>query len=393
MPDFGLLLLLLAAIACGWWLGRKDWRKKRLVEVANRLQQEYFLGLNYLLTERTDEAIETFIKALEVNSDTVETHLALAELFRRRGEVARAVQVHQTLLARPDLSASHSQQIQLGLAKDYLYSGLLDRAENLLKEVLQQPGRFKREALQLLMGVYQQERDWQNALFTGQQLLNLMPQDERVRRHLSHYACELAEQALQGSQRASARQYLQQALQLDKSCARAWLLLARLDFNEGNPRSALKQLRQFRQHGEEMLSEAVELLSQIYLSQDQEKALLKHLQEWQQQTPSTTIMLAIAQLMQRRQGDFPAGFYVTEQLKHRPTIKGMLFLIDLHLVYANSQTKESLQVLRTMMAQLQASRAIYQCRQCGFQGRQLHWQCPKCKEWGSVKPIRGVEGD
>ena len=137
MDNWLLYVLILAAIAIGWWLGRRE-RKHQAANEHQKLSRNYFQGLNYLLNEQPDRAISTFIQALEVNSDTIETHLALGSLLRRRGEVDKAVSVHQNLLARPQLNRETSHYVQLELARDYLLAGLLDRAEKLLLDLIEE---------------------------------------------------------------------------------------------------------------------------------------------------------------------------------------------------------------------------------------------------------------
>src|SRR5690554_1263222 len=157
------------------------------------IDKQYFIGLNYLLNEQPDEAIDTFIRALEVNPETVETHIAIGKLFCQRGDVERAIKVHQNLLARPSLSALQAARVQLELARDYLAVGLHQRAERLLDELVESSSTLRAEALTELVRVYERERDWEKAVEVGARLVG-----ERAgfAVSLAHYHCELAREAL-----------------------------------------------------------------------------------------------------------------------------------------------------------------------------------------------------
>ncbi|ELT98909.1 hypothetical protein CAPTEDRAFT_129339, partial [Capitella teleta] len=162
MPDIALLGLILAAIVIGYFLGWRDQRKRR-GDDPGRLSKDYFVGLNYLINEQTDEAIDVFIKALDSNNDTVDTYLALGSLFSKRGEVEKSIRVHQDLLARPSLTSIQSFQVQLALAQNYSSAGLLDRAESILIDLSRQNHDLRDQALQQLLRVYEQEREWDKA--------------------------------------------------------------------------------------------------------------------------------------------------------------------------------------------------------------------------------------
>ena len=194
MSDVLLLALLVAAIAIGWFLGRWESGRFRSRPQPPRgsLPRDYFVGLNYLLNEQPDRAIETFTQALEVNSDTVETHIALGNLYRSRGEADRAVRIHQNLLARPALTPSQSGQVQLELSRDFLNLGLLDRAERLLLALQKShvDDSQKLAAKRLLVDLFEREKEWAQALETAQP--QLVRQDADIRRAAAHWHCELA---------------------------------------------------------------------------------------------------------------------------------------------------------------------------------------------------------
>jgi len=249
LSDYLLIVPLFAAVGAGWWLGRSQILNRQAAETSTAdLSREYFTGLDHLINENTEEAIESFIRALEINSDTIPAHLTLAKLFRRKGEVDRAVGIHQKLLARPDLLPADSLRIQMALARDYDALGLLDRAENLLQDIILRAvdGEARRKALLLLVKLYEKEREWQQALDTARQLQ--AADRVEIESELAHYCCERAEVVLREGDSASAEKYLRQALVYDSGCCRASLIRARMQMAQGRWRAAIKALKQVLEH-------------------------------------------------------------------------------------------------------------------------------------------------
>ncbi|RDE23006.1 lipopolysaccharide assembly protein LapB [Motiliproteus coralliicola] len=392
MADYYLLIPLVLALAIGWWLGRRERSKDRLDRYQASFGSEYFSGLNHLIDNHTDAAIESFIKALEHDSGTVPVRLALGTLFRRRGEVQRAISLHQEVLAFEDLTPLESCQARLALAQDYFSAGLQDRAESLLLEIIDSgaSGEMRDEALRLLVKLYQRESDWERALETS---LLLSRDNEDVHQQQAHYCCELAQLHLNQQQVDQSQQWLVRALKYDPGCVRALLIQARARMLQSNWKAAIRSLRKVEQQDPGFVSEAVPLLVECYQNLNQPKALRSTLEQSYQQSPATTSLLAITDLKQAEDGHYQAATYIAEQLKRRPSVKGFNRLIDLQLAYVPDQARDSLLVLRGLTGQLQQSNPVYRCRQCGFSGRELHWLCPSCRHWGSVRPIQGLEGE
>lgn len=392
MPaNYYLIIPLVVALAIGWWMGRRDWRKRQQERFREHLKEEYFSGLNHLVDDQTDEAIESFVKALEYNTETVPIRLALGTLLRRRGEIQRAIQLHQEVLASANISHREFVLGRMALAQDYLAAGLLDRAEEILLESKDAADKVDKELMvDLLIDLYQQEKEWQKALDIASEL--------RGKRHefaarLSHFCCELAQLQMNKSAWDEARQLLKQALSYDHNCVRASLLMADADMAEKQWKSAIRRLWQVQNQDPEFMSEAAVRLAECYRQLQDSSELVRQLEASMVTAPSTTSMLLIAEELAQEQGDYQAGSYITEQLKRRPSVKGFNRLIDLHLKYASPSARESLGVLRGLTGQLEQSKPKYRCNQCGFSGVVLHWQCPSCKSWGQVKPIQGLEGE
>lgn len=383
---------LFTAVAIGWWLGRRD-KRKDVIRPYTDLSAEYFTGLDYLLNEKMDEAIESFIRALEINSDTIPAHLALAKLFRRKGDVDRAIQIHQNLLARPDLSHADFMRIQMALARDYYAVGLLDRAENLLQEIIKSQGlkKTRHNALHLLIKLYEKEGEWQQALDTAAQLSN--EERKNIADELAHYCCELVEKLLQHKKYRQAEALVKQAEQYDGGQVRISFLKARMNMEQEQWKAAIKSLKQVRNQDRLFVSETIVPLRECYQQVGSSRDYMDYLRTSLAQAPSTTLMLAVAEEIKDDRGLYAAGSFITEELKRRPSVKGFNRLIDLHIEHGADSSRDSLKILRGLTGQLELSKPVYRCNSCGFSGRNLLWQCPSCKHWGTTKPIQGLEGE
>ncbi|MBU2704625.1 lipopolysaccharide assembly protein LapB [Zooshikella marina] len=392
MSESLLFGMVLTAIAVGYVLGRWD-RKKRQQRVKDRLSKEYFIGLNYLLNEQTDEAIDIFIKALEINPDSheaFETCIALGRLFCRRGEVQRAIQIHQSLLARPSLNRKQSLQVQLELARDYLSAGVLDRAESLFLEVVKSGHDLKYTALQALVEIYQQEKEWEEAINIADQLVSY--DGQRYITLLAHFCCEQAELCIRRQDYSAAKQAIKRAMKYDKCCARAYLILGRLEFEQENYKEAIKVLQQIFHQDPDFISESVPLLIECDQKAKTLFGINGYLSKCLKEYPSISVVLALAQTIREKEGDKAAGKFIAEQLVQRPSLRGLNALIDLHIANTEGKAKKNLGLLRELTERLVENKPIYRCHHCGFAGKELHWLCPSCHQWGKVKPIRGIEG-
>ena len=386
--DLSLLLVLIAAVGIGWWLGQREYRQKRNSQLG--LQADYYRGLNYLLNQQTDEALELFIHALEVNSQTVDTHLALGSLFRRRGEVDKAIQIHQNLLSGKGLDQEQVMLAELELAHDFIKAGLLDRAEELLLDIVQQPNQQTANATELLVDVYQREQDWHKALEAGSAAHVSASVD--LAQRLSHFCCELAEEALQSDQQQAGLDYLKRAKRHNADNPRVSFLRAKLSIQQENFIDAKRHLLIMAQQDEQLVPEIIQPLRLCFTQLGDIDGWRAWLNQAMTEYPSSSLLLAQAHEI-GQQNDSDAASYLTENLRQRPSLKGFNYLIDLHMQWASENAKDSLQVLKGLTVALQRSKPHYRCRQCGFAGNSMHWQCPSCHQWGSTKPIYGLEGE
>lgn len=229
MDPVWLLLLLPVAAASGWYMAIKD-RDSQQVQ-SKEIPDVFFKGLNFLLNEQPDRALSVFLKATELDSNTVEMHIALGNLFRRRGEIERATSIHQNLIARPDLDDSLRALALFELAQDYFKAGLYDRSESLFQE-LRQIDEFASQACTFLLQIYEQEKEWHSAIVIAESLNS--GNDQNMVGRLSQYCCELAEEAVSEGKLGQAEYYLESAFKYDPDCLRAIIMAGQVYADRGN---------------------------------------------------------------------------------------------------------------------------------------------------------------
>ncbi len=381
---YNLLWLLLPLAAASGWIGARLDQKRRSRQNSFDLPSAYFKGLNFLLNEQPDKAIEVFTKVLEVNSETVETHLALGNLFRRRGEVERAIRIHQNLIARPALDREQRARALLELGQDYLRAGLLDRAENLFLE-LAEIRAHSEQALKLLLRIYQQEKEWDKAIASARKLARIAGKD--MAPIVAHYYCELAEVALARSDRSAARAYVKDALATDRDCVRASMLLGDIELAGGRYREAIKAWKQIEQQDDHFLGEVAEKIADAYRRLGDEDGLYDFFRSALERHQLIGLVLTFAEVIKNREGAEPAETFIVESLRRRPSVHGLHRLIELNLTEATGANKQDLLLLQNIIEQLREQHQGYACQQCGFKGKSLHWLCPSCSHWSTIKPV------
>ncbi len=390
MVDLFVGILLFVAIVIGWLLGKTERKKSVAVEAAGGVGKEYYDGLNLLLNEKQDEAVDLLLKTLDVNGDTFETHIVMGSLYRRRGEVDRSIRIHQDLLARSDLTKAQHAAVKLELARDYLNAGVLDRSERLLKEIAEEDNLNQVRALEYLLTIYEQEREWAPCIEVAEKLIN---KGKPLQVKMAHYHCELAEQNLKMGDYVQSRRELKKALQVDKYCVRASMVLAELETEANNPKEAVKALRRVLEQDPAFVPDTLPLLLVNYEKLGNMNDLSKYLFECLEKSPAISIVIELSNLVARLEGDQAGTYVLSEYLKKRPSVKGLDRLISLRMERAGGEEKENLAILQAFTQKLIKDKPIYRCTDCGFDGKTLHWKCPTCKTWGSVRPIQGVEGE
>ncbi len=397
MSAFWLFLLVFSAIGCGWLLGRYASGAPPFAQGMAAAYRQYYRGLNFLLNERADEAIDAFIESLPVTPETFDTHLALGNLMRRKGVVEQAIQIHQNLLARPDLPPQRLQQAHLELARDFISAGLLDRAEKLLLELVQQSEELRSTARRHLVEIYQAEKEWQKAIDVAEKLLprrnpllRSPPADAALTRAIAHYHCELAQQALDRNDMRAAREQLKQGVVRDGNNARAVLQLAELELREVNYAAAVAALQKLQEQHPALLATVLPKLREVCAAAGEPQRYREVLQLLLDSGHCAGTLEAMVAEIQSSDGDSVAREFLMLQLQKRPTLRAALALSELK---QDEGSQSWWTLLEPRLRKLVFDRASFQCGHCGFAVRQLHWQCPSCKQWGTFQPVPGIDAE
>jgi Predicted N-acetylglucosaminyl transferase len=390
MPDLLVFALLFAALVIGFSLGyyqcQRGQREKRS-KGSGLPRKRYYQGLAYLLNDQPDAAIDTFISSLEVNSDTLETHLALGNLLRKRGEVARAIRVHQNLIARPSLSKPQLHFAQLELGVDYLKSGLLDRAEALFKELAD--GRdttkdVRDQALAYLIEVFQDLREWLKAIDAADRLTTrkFASSADRWREIQAQFCCELANESVAKNDLQNARRLIRNALKYDKNCVRANLLQAKIEMDDGAAAVALVLLRKIPKQNERFVSESLPLVYECYEQLDSPAQRLEHLRGLYHNKPSLVVLEYLAEATEVEEGAAAAYSLLKQELQSFSSLQAIADLLELLAPTVDSSAR--FQDLKPIIQRIANANHHYQCNNCGFVGEHIHWLCPRCKTWASI---------
>ncbi|MFN3235262.1 MAG: lipopolysaccharide assembly protein LapB [Gammaproteobacteria bacterium] len=383
--EVSLITLLLILLGFYYYLSKKS---KRSTKSYNRLHKGYLVGLNFLLNEEPDKAVDIFIKMLEVDSDTVETHLALGKLFRRRGEVDRATRIHQNLIARPNLENEYRVQALIELGQDYLSAGVLDRAERVFQEVITIDENSE-PALFALLDIYQQEKEWHKAMTIAKKINWTLGRN--MQNVVAHHHCQLAELALEKNDDDACLQHLRQAVATDKKCVRANLLLAKYYLRTGQYKTAIKHLKKIKDQTPEFLPEVIGPLSECYEKMGNESGFVEYLENCLHEYPQTPLYLFLFERLQAVRKTSVSKEMVKGHILKHPSVNGLSLYVKLFLNEVGEQTKNSLAVIQTLLEELNSQNARYRCMHCGFPSKSLNWQCPSCREWGVVKPIHSYD--
>ena len=385
-----LWLLLPVAAASGWFVARRTATRNDTNGPSNGLRSDYFKGINYLLNEQPDKAIEVFIKVLEVDSETVETHLALGNLYRRRGEVDRAIRIHQNLMARESLSGEQRNEALLELGQDYLSAGLLDRAEDLFQE-LADTDRYRVQALRQLIDIYEQEKDWEKAVLSARKLEK--ETGDQLGGVVAHYHCELADKEWQAGDLGAALKAVQKALDAHRGCVRASLLEGDVLRQKQDYERAIRAYQRVEDQNPDYLPETVERIHACFSALGRPDDMDSYLSRLMDRYGWMTATLALAEIKEKQQGANAAITFMANQLKRRTSVRGLDRLLRLEIEEADEGSAQHLHILKDVTSELLEGRPVYKCVHCGFPAKSLHWQCPSCKHWNTVLPIQGVEGE
>jgi len=368
----------------GWAAARIDIR--HLVKESRALPRSYFQGLNFLLNEQPDRAIESFVDAVKVDPQTVELHFALGSLFRRRGETERAIRMHQNLVERDDLPQDLKLQALAELGQDYLKAGLLDRAEEVFDKL--RDSSMVNEAKRNLLEIYQLEKDWGKAISIAGELPDIATQKE-----VAEYYCELANAEMIRSHPDEALDYLKTALERNRKCVRASLLQGDIAVQKDQFEEAINCWQRIEQQDPTYLALVAQRLLEAFRKLERRDEGLQLLRGYLEHYPSLDLLDVVFQLVLESEGAEAAYGLVRDELKRNPTLLGFDKLIDARLLLASPETRPDLDLAKSIVQGYTRRLARYRCDNCGFKARQFYWRCPACGGWETYSPKRTEEFD
>lgn len=388
MDPLWLLLLLPLAAASGWVTAKRE----RVRRPRRPLPEAYFKGLSFLLNEQPDKALQVFMDAVEMDGETVELHLALGNLFRRRGEIERATRIHHNLATRAGLDAELRAQALFELAQDYFKAGLFDRAENLFHELREAP-EHREPACRFLLQIYDQEKEWRDAIAVAEELARISGDD--LSEALAQYCCELAERAIADGKNARAERHLEAAFRYDPHCARAVIQSGRLASMRGNHANAIAIWRNLERLAPHALGEVVDHLANSYAALGDHAEYKKFLLDAVERNPDSRLLAALIEAVKSEEAaaDAAGGGRAGQKLlldlvRRRPSLEGLCALLKSRAAsgaVASERERRDFTVIADLLSQVVGQGAAYHCHTCGFRASALHWQCPGCKNWGTVQ--------
>jgi lipopolysaccharide biosynthesis regulator YciM len=380
----GLFLLLAAA---GWAMGRFGERDEEVAPPP--LNIDYLKGLNFLLNEQTDQALEHFLEMVRVDDKTIETHFALGSLFRRRGEVDRAIRIHQNIIARPDLAAEQRDQALYSLAKDYQHAGLLDRAEKLFAR-LSQGSRYQVQALESLCRIYEQEKEWERAIESAEKLEVLGGRSLALQ--IAHYYCELAEAAAAKSDYAAARAFVKKAQTGRPRTMRGALTRAHIARETHDSKTAVRLYHRIIDESTYLIAEALPEIVTIYERENELAELERALKSMIHSHPEMSSLVAYTAIVNDIGGIPVIDEVVRQYMLNEPTLAEF---VDLQRLSGEGDSRDEavLVKIRKALSKLAAASPRYQCQECGFSSQRLLWQCPSCRNWETQRPASRVQFD
>ena len=386
--EYWWLLALPLFFGLGWVAARIDIR--HLVSESRALPRSYFEGLNFLLNEQPDKAIESFIEVVKVDPETVELHFALGSLFRRRGEYDRAIRMHQNLAEREGLPAEQKTLALFELAQDYLKAGILDRAEDLFARL--EAGPHATEARRHLLEIFQLEKDWARAIDMATRLER--DSGESRAKDVAQYLCELAATEATHSRPEAARQRLEAALEANRKAVRASVALGDLERAAGNTDRAIEQWQRVESQNPAYVALVAQRLLEAYRAVGRLEEGLTLLAGYLERYPSLDLLDTVFQHTLEAKGAEAAYKLVRDELRRNPTLLGLDRLLEAQIVAdAHPERRRDLELIRNLVHSHTRRLARYRCEECGFKARQFHWHCPACGSWESYPPRRTEEFD
>jgi len=383
--EYWWLLVLPLFFGLGWAAARIDLRQ--LLSESRALPRSYFKGLNFLLNEQPDKAIEAFIEVVKVDPETIELHFALGSLFRRRGEVERAIRMHQNLVERPGLAAEQKLAALFELAQDYFKAGLLDRAEELFLKL--EATSYAEQALRFLLEIYEQEKEWNKAIGIAGKLEAVTGRSHQ--KEIANFCCELALNEMMHSRPDAARPHLAQALSHHRQCVRANMLLGDLEAAAKHPEAAIEAWKRIESQSPQFLALVADRIYSAYKSRGKLEEGVNLLRGYLAKYPALDLLNVVFQGMLESQGTGPAYQLARDELRRMPTLLGLDKLLEAQLLEAPLDRRRDLELVKELVNQHTRGLTMYKCDNCGFRARQYYWHCPACAGWETYSPRRTEE--
>lgn len=375
------LLLLPVFFSLGWLAARVDMRT--VLKQARQVPTGFFRGLDALVDDQTDVAARALAEVARENQSAIELQLTLGKLYRKRGENDRAIRLHQRLLDSGDLPSGQADTVLLELAQDFRRAGLVDRAEEILLKL--QGSNLGLAVRQQLLDIYQQDRDWNKAIATA---MELQSDAHSFQHEVAQFYCELAQRELFKSQYVAARSRVMEALQLNRKCVRASLILGDIAMAEGDVDAAIASWQGIEQQNFEYLSMAAERLFDACLQQGRIHEGIALLRGYLKTFPQLDIIDLIYQKICTYEGEQPALETLREAVQARPSLTGVYRLIEAQIDVLSPEGRVDAELARTLIAKHAQRLAVHRCKCCNFRSRAFFWHCPACGEWESFTPNR-----
>jgi lipopolysaccharide biosynthesis regulator YciM len=369
----------------GWIAARVDIRQ--LISESSSLPKGYFKGLNFLLNEQHDKAIDAFVEILKLNPEAVEMHFALGNLFRRRGETERAIRVHQNLLSRPDLPEEQKMQAMFELGQDYLKAGLLDRAEETFNDLVD--SSYSIQARRALLEIYQREKEWARAIEAAYALQEAGAGGRQ--KEIAQFYCELAQDELVHTHPEAALQMLEKALAADRHNVRAAILTGDVHLANTDLEKAVLAWRRVEQQSVPHVALVAQRLMDAYRKLERPVEGLNLLKSYLAEAPSIDLLEVVFKATLELESVEAANQVVSAELRRTPTLLGLDKLLDARLMVAPPEVRPELSLVKNLVHGYAQRLTRYQCSHCGFKARQFYWQCPGCSRWETYPPRRTEE--
>ena len=380
-----MLLVFPLFFGMGWWAARLD--IKQLLSESTVLPESYFQGLNFLLNEQQDKAIEAFIEVVKIDPHTVELHFALGSLFRRRGEVDRALRMHHNLVDRADLDDEKRQQAVFELAQDYLKAGILDRAESLFGEL--KKTSYAKPSLEFLLELYQKEHDWVKAISVVEQISKISGQFDG--KMVSFFYCELAEEEIKAGNLEGAREHLAQALRTYQANVRATIMLGDMELAAGKIEEAIALWKGIESQDAQYLQLVAERLLAAYQSLGREAEGTSLLRSYLVKYHSIDLLYVAFEGILKFESPQSAYQLVRDEMERNPTLLGLDKLLEARLLEVSLERRADIELVKDLIHKRTRNLAMYHCNHCGFKARKFYWHCPACQAWDSYAPRRDEE--